>query len=142
MNGREVSFTGIGILVTAGQAVRDSFESLVRRGEAVRPGDGTLAGAVDRLLTRDLPSAVGHALGTVVDETVRRVELARELAGEVSRGLECAMTAVLEHAGVPSARDLAQLRERLERIRTRLDTLSGRLPAPSWEEPETDAPLH
>jgi hypothetical protein len=139
---RDVAFSGLGLAVTAGQAAREAFDLLARRGAAVGADDGTMAGRVDRVVTRDLPAAIGFALGTAIDGTVRGAELGRRVAAEVPRAVERAVAAALAYAGLPSTRDLADLRARLDALSRQLERLERDIrevpAAPPWEEQVPD----
>ena len=89
-----IAFTGLGLVVTAAQAAKDGFAALSARGERALAED-TMAGAVHRAVTRELPAAVGQALGTALERSVHAVEVTRQTAARVPASLERAVEAGL-----------------------------------------------
>lgn len=114
---------GAGVVLAA--SLRHAWEGLVERGQAVRPGDGSLAGALDRAVHVDGPSVVGHALGTTVDAGLRVAARVQAAIGAGERRAESASQALLRRSGFLTAADLGELRTRLDEAAAAIDRFAS-----------------
>jgi len=113
---------GAGVVLAAG--LRRAWEGLVERGRAVRPGDGSLAGALDRAVHVDVPSVIGQALGTTVDAGLRVAAQAQAAIAAGERRAEHASQLLLRRSGFLTAADLGELRARLDEAAAAIDRVA------------------
>ena len=115
---------GLGaVTMVAAGAIRHFWE-LVDRGMSVRPSDPGLAGAIDRLVSIDAPTAIGSALGTALGSSIDGVDQLRAAIATLRRELEHYAETVLRRAGVPTRADINEVRRRLDEAAATVDRLS------------------